>query len=505
MKRTGLYLIFVLLVTANLYASEIEMSHAALININTYLSVEKNTPDTWFFIKPEGKDSPSELEITGKSQISVQNLGAFNGISDKEKSINFNLGKGVIINKSAVFGTSKIKTPRTALAINSALHFVNGATYQFRQHIGSGEQSWARLNGNNLSGTVAVDAGADRHINGYISYDGPGLFVFPVGDGINQYYPLSVSGNAGQTITAAWLPNDPDKSNDPTDKLTSHSRAAFTGDIKHVYSSGQWDWHIRNTSASLTNDTAPENVMPSGPVTISVTIPEDINVLTQGETDHLRLVGWNGSAWEALDNSTIDSETITASVNKAFSAITFGAIENNSIDLTTFSAHKEEKNSVLNWETALETDSKYFEVEHSIDGNNWVTLNNVAINTNDNKALTFTYVDKNPVGGENFYRLKIAGADKTVAYSQIQRLQFEENGKVTLFPNPVSETLMIDTHDNWKDVANVSLFNNAGRLVHSSEGAAKTIDVKALISGKYIVVITKTDGRRDSYHIVVNR
>jgi len=485
--------------------------HAGTMNNLPITSVDKlktAAGNYWFFTKPSSTNMPLELEIIGENQLSVPNLGVFNGIANKDRSTFFKLKKGVFISSSAVFGTDKIKTLRTNLAINSALHFANGATYQFRDPIPGDNRSWDNLSGRNLDGTVVVSPGINTHINGYVSYDGSGTFIYPLGNGSTEYFPLTASGNSGKTITAAWLPGDPSGNNDLTDVSSAHSRTSVAGSIKLVYSSGQWDWHIRTTSTGLTNNTVPVNESPSSPVIISVPVPPDVAAFTKNKPGNLKLVGWNGTSWEALDNITINSGVITASVSKTFSSITYGAVEDAAlpVNLVTFSVHKEGNISILDWETASETNSKYFDIERSINGKDWSAIGNITSKGESVTLLRYHFADQNPANGDNFYRLKMVDTDESFAYSRIQFLRFEETNEVVLFPNPVSEILSIKTNYDWNKVANVSLYDNAGHLVHSSSAKPlKTIDVRQLSSGKYIVLITAADGIRKSYQILISR
>ena len=470
--------------------------------------LEATAEATWFFIKPGTGSLPLEMEVLGKNQIQAYNLGVFNGISNTQKSVFFKLDRGVTISHSAVFGTDKIKTPRTNLAINSALHFLNGATYEFRDQAAGATPSWENLSGQNLTGTVVVNPGVNSHINGYVSYDGTGSFTYPVGNGTNEYHSLTANGNAGKTITTAWLPNDPSGNNDPTDANTSHNRSAVIGDLKRVYANGQWDWHIRSTSISLSGVNAPGNETPSAPIIISVSIPQDVNLITNNKPSNLRLAGWNGTAWELLGSSVMTATTITASINKTFSAITYGSVDDAAlpVNLISFSAHTEGNNSILDWETASEINSKYFDVEHSINGKNWNTIGNILAEGESQKLMTYHFTDENPATGENYYRLKMVDIDNSFAYSRILVLNFDGAEKIVLYPNPVAEILSIQAFNNWEKITNVSIYDKAGRLMYTSPvKPSPTIDVRQLAGGKYIVSITTLNGSKKSYNIMVSR
>ena len=458
----------------------------------------------WFFIHPRAGTSPLEFVLKGTNQINVENLAVFNGIADVQKVAHLTLSKGINVAGSAVFGTSKIKTSRGPMAINSAIHFLSGATYQFRI-AQPGQTTWAHLSGTNMTGTQEVEPSLNRHIDGYISYQGGGTFTFPVGNGDNQFSPLTARGNEGQTITTTWISGDPNRNLDSTDIQSAHNRASVIGDVKHVYPHGQWDWHVRANGTGLSNENAPTNVAPLSQIEISVTIPADIDVIG-GNSSNLRLVGWNGSAWEELTNTSITSGKISASISKVFSAITLGTVERGAlpVKLIMFTVTKEAESSILAWQTSEEVNSEIFEIERSTNGTDWSKLGSTLANGNTQDVSKYRYVDRVPALGSNLYRLKMIDNDNTFAYSHIIALNFEEGGeKVFVYPNPVSDVLKIQANYDWQFIQRVDIYNRAGKVMYTSSSPEKSISVKNLPVGNYILSLVRKDGSKKQFTIVV--
>lgn len=63
--------------------------------------------------------------------------------------------------------------------------------------------------------------------------------------------------------------------------------------------------------------------------------------------------------------------------------------------------------------------------------------------------------------------------------------------ELTVYPNPVTDTVFIRTDENVK---NVSIFSANGNLVRSSDSNMKSIDVRGLTAGMYMVKITTPSG-----------
>ncbi|MCE7071035.1 T9SS type A sorting domain-containing protein [Dyadobacter sp. CY327] len=458
----------------------------------------------WIIIKAGGAELPIQLEITGKNQIAAFHLGEFYGIADSQKSIFFNLDKGVVVSTLAVFGTRAIKTPRTATAVNSALHFKNGSTYQFRAAQSTGSRSWDNLNENNFEGTIEISPGL-HHVDGYVSYDGSGPFTFPLGNGSNHYYPLTCNGNDGQVITASWISGDPSNGIDPTDANSAHNRNLLQKGIKRVYASGQWDWHVRQSGTPLVGTASPANVAPAAPIKITVKIPDDISSVTGTSITELALVGWNGTQWEPLQDSQMESGMISAFASKPFSAISFGSVDVDPlpVKLVHFSAHPEGKIAVLNWTTSLESNSGYFDIERSVSGRDWLKIGRVSAAGESSQISYYTFSDFNAAVGNNLYRLKMVDQDYSFSYSRIESILIEQPSMLTVYPNPANDILTIVPGNNRDKIVNVIMFDISGRTVHSSQ--LNSIDVKKFQPGIYTLQITGPKNDIISKNVIIER
>jgi hypothetical protein len=155
------------------------------------------------------------------------------------------------------------------------------------------------------------------------------------------------------------------------------------------------------------------------------------------------------------------------------------------VELVSFNAKAVEKQVDLNWETATEVNSDYFELQRSDNGKQWAQIGHV-YSVGDSKVTnSYSFIDFSPQVGLNYYRLKMVDKDKTFAYSSIKSVNFE--GKATsLFPNPVLNTLHIDSETLN---TNIVIYDISGKEVMSltNDRGIKAIDVSQLIPGNYLV------------------
>ncbi|GAB6283556.1 MAG: hypothetical protein STSR0008_23320 [Ignavibacterium sp.] len=91
------------------------------------------------------------------------------------------------------------------------------------------------------------------------------------------------------------------------------------------------------------------------------------------------------------------------------------------VELTSFAANILSSGVELKWQTATEVNNFGFDVERSIDNQNWTKIGFVAGNGNSNSPKDYSYVDediKNQANGKYYYHLKQIDTDGSYEYSE---------------------------------------------------------------------------------------
>ncbi len=140
------------------------------------------------------------------------------------------------------------------------------------------------------------------------------------------------------------------------------------------------------------------------------------------------------------------------------------------IELLSFKGeYVEGKGNVLDWTTATEENSAYFEVEHSFDSKSFEMIEIVEAAGHSAIKQDYEFTHENPRAGMNYYRLKMVDLDGTFEYSDVIYINREENIKeITMFPNPTKGNLYINIshqQSDFKDDVQVELFDMSGRLL----------------------------------------
>lgn len=155
------------------------------------------------------------------------------------------------------------------------------------------------------------------------------------------------------------------------------------------------------------------------------------------------------------------------------------------VKLVNFSASLNNNQTELNWSTASETNNKGFEVERSIDGENFETIGFVKGNGNSNNVHKYSFIDANQSSA--FYRLKQIDFDGKFEYSNIVKVSNDEI-LVDLTPNPFNDNLVINSPTM---IENAEIIDVTGKvkLMEVVNSNKATINTSALSNGIYFIRI----------------
>lgn len=173
------------------------------------------------------------------------------------------------------------------------------------------------------------------------------------------------------------------------------------------------------------------------------------------------------------------------------------------VTLVNFAATKENKVTQLTWQTTSETNSDRFEIERSLDGKIWNKIGFVKSNGDTYQSVSnYSFSDNNPANGENLYRLKMIDRDETFAFSAIRSVTFKNETAIAVYPNPVSNKLMI-TSENWQDIEKVQILETTGNLLYDSGNKPKPeIDVTSFNQGFYLIRLISSNGSSETLKFV---
>ena len=171
------------------------------------------------------------------------------------------------------------------------------------------------------------------------------------------------------------------------------------------------------------------------------------------------------------------------------------------VELISISAAKSGfRTVVLEWLTATEINSDYFDIQRSIDFTSWESVDQVRAKGNSYTNLSYSYTDSDlPLDNRSdvvfYYRLKMIDIDGSYEYSIMTSVQFENySDKISVYPNPALNYINVDYKeiDSQNEAVQIFLYNELGNQVkvkNVNDRSAESIDVSDLPSGAYFLVV----------------
>lgn len=166
------------------------------------------------------------------------------------------------------------------------------------------------------------------------------------------------------------------------------------------------------------------------------------------------------------------------------------------VQLTTFTAVAVGADARLSWGTAQEVNNHYYEVERSLDGYSFRTIDTVAGRGTTALLSTYRYLDAGAstlTTNALYYRLRQVDYDGKASFSSVQAIRFyyAEAG-VVLYPNPTTTGLTtLDLSLLPAGDYTVQVFEAMGRLVHQAtyQSGQLTLPLEGLATGTYFVKV----------------
>lgn len=169
------------------------------------------------------------------------------------------------------------------------------------------------------------------------------------------------------------------------------------------------------------------------------------------------------------------------------------------VKLMSFAGWREGNTNRLKWSTATELNSRGFGVERSVDGIHFISIafvNSKAIDGNSSTQLDYGFVDDNPNGSRQYYRLKQYDIDGRYEWSNVILIRHNEPATMVLaglYPNPVSGILLVEVQSPYRDAVRIVVCDMSGKQVKEKsavvEKGINTIDLNVydIPAGMYIL------------------
>jgi YD repeat-containing protein len=166
------------------------------------------------------------------------------------------------------------------------------------------------------------------------------------------------------------------------------------------------------------------------------------------------------------------------------------------LNFISFTVRKQNNNSLLQWQTADESGTSYFNIERGTGGRVFITIDKV----NSNGSNHYNYLDTSVStllgtnGGTVYYQLKAVNKDNSSIYSNVESITFSGSGTAfNIYPNPAGNTVTI----KGNGIKQLRLIDNSGKLIINKTVNGNTVtslDISNLAIGMYYIIVTDIDG-----------
>ncbi len=211
----------------------------------------------------------------------------------------------------------------------------------------------------------------------------------------------------------------------------------------------------------------PNMVLPLDSVSTMLTIPD------QGGTFDLYAVvndtGFASTPISFPSSGTGECNFLNNTIDQSIVACSLVVNTPLPVNYSALYLYKKESTNVLKWGTTYESNCSHFNIERSVDGENFKPLGKVlskSLNGLSNELLSYNFIDHKPLTGYSYYRLVQVDRDNHSSFSKVIQVFRElDGGHINIYPNPLRDHLKVDILSNRSAQMEIKLTDMSGCLI----------------------------------------
>lgn len=171
-----------------------------------------------------------------------------------------------------------------------------------------------------------------------------------------------------------------------------------------------------------------------------------------------------------------------------------------------FYVTRSNNNVVLTWSTAMEHDSRNFEIQRSLDGTNWSVIAIMLGAGNSSSVQQYTYTDKNMTAAVAYYRIRQVDLNGNYDYSTVKTIRANEATPTTKV-YVTGNTVNIEFNKEVKNPVTVRIINMNGQVIGQRDNQQASyrisIDMKNHVTGMYLVQLNDNAGWNEVKKVIL--
>lgn len=169
------------------------------------------------------------------------------------------------------------------------------------------------------------------------------------------------------------------------------------------------------------------------------------------------------------------------------------------LNLISFEGKNKVSYNLLEWRTAGAAGNNYFAIEKSIDAQNFTAIGTV----NTGSGCAYSFIDRHPSDGINYYRIAQRGNDNSLTYSAIIAITNKQadNLSINIYPNPGNGSVWLTSSTM---IGELKISNLAGQIIYQVRPCEKKLNLQLNEAGTYFIQIF-TANQRITQKLIVNK
>lgn len=157
------------------------------------------------------------------------------------------------------------------------------------------------------------------------------------------------------------------------------------------------------------------------------------------------------------------------------------------LNLLSFKGINKDSYNLLEWQTTSAAGNNYFSIEKSIDSRNFTSIGTI----NTGAGNSYSFIDRHPANGINYYRVAQRSNDNSLTYSAIISISNKPtaNVSINMYPNPGNGLVWLTSSTM---ISELKISNPAGQIIYDTKPAEKELILHLDKTGIYFIQIFTT-------------
>jgi len=257
---------------------------------------------------------------------------------------------------------------------------------------------------------------------------------------------------------------------------------------------------VNFSNGSQTFDRRASGTVDGGTITLTTTFVDvfTVTLWTLGNSSpqggYVVINSGNGGSPGPFSTYAVSDALANEYVVNSLTYTTALALGNGVVPVTfsSFNANCTVNGVMISWTTATESNSNYFEVQRSINGNTWTSVGTERASGNSSGNKSYQHLDV--VGGNALYRVKQVDIDGRVIYTAIIPTNCsQKNMQLVIYPIPAHDQLVVLIRSDKAMKTQLQVTDAVGKLIKLIDTKIEignnnfNINVSNMAAGEYFI------------------